>query len=110
MVKAKKLVIVTATHHPYHKLWMKIAEESARQLGLDLEVKYEDYLYLIEHGDTDEYGMAWVPQILAEFDDGTITVLLSQLPLNEALQPDPDKAVEIMLKKVKEYEGAGAAQ
>jgi hypothetical protein len=104
MVKAKKLVIVTATHHPYHKLWMKIAEEAAKQLGLDLEVKYEDYLYLIEHGDTDEYGMAWVPQILAEFEDGSVRLLLSQLPLNEAYQPDKDKAVEIIVKKVKELE------
>ncbi len=106
MPKARKLVIVTATHHPYHKLWMKIAEEAAKQLGVELEVKYEDYIYLIEHGDTDEYGMAWVPQILAEFDDGSVKVLLSQLPLNEALQPDKDKAVDIIVKKVREYEGA----
>lgn len=105
MPKAVKLVLVTATHHPYHKLWVKIAEDASRQLGVDLEIKHEDYMYLIEHGDTDEYGMAWVPQILAEFDDGTIRVLLSQLPLNEALQPDKDKAVETIVKKVKEYEG-----
>jgi hypothetical protein len=104
MPKAVKLVLVTATHHPYHKLWSKIAEEAAHELGVDLEVKYEDYVYLIEHGDTDEYGMAWVPQILAEFDDGSVKVLLSQLPLNEALQPDKDKAVETIVKKVRELE------
>ena len=103
MAKIKKIYLVTATHHPYHELWMKLAKEVADKLGVELEVKYEDYLFLIEHGDTDEYGMAWVPQIVAEFEDGTYAVL-SQLPLNESLQPDPEKAVEIMLNKVKELE------
>ena len=106
MPRIKKLVLVTATHHPYHSLWTKIAEEAARRLGAQVEVKYEDYIYLIEHGDTDEYGMAWVPQLLAEFDDGSIRVLLSQLPLNEALQPDYEKALETIVKRAKEYEGS----
>ncbi|ABN69975.1 conserved hypothetical protein [Staphylothermus marinus F1] len=105
MPKLKKIILVTATHHPYHNLWSKLAEEIASKHNVELEVKHEDYVFLIEHGDTDEYGMAWVPQILAEFDDGTIKVLLSQLPLNEALQPDAEKAIEIMTEKIKKYEG-----
>ncbi len=104
MPRVKKIILVTATHHPYHSLWSKLAEDLAKKLGVELEVKYEDYVFLIEHGDTDEYGMAWVPQILAEFDDGSIRVLLSQLPLNEALQPDANKAIEIMIDKIKKYE------
>jgi len=103
--KVKKIYLITATHHPYHELWMKLAKEVSEKLGVELEVRYEDYLFLIEHGDVDEYGMAWLPQIVAEFDDNSFTVLLSQLPLNEALQPDPDKAVEIMINKVREVEG-----
>jgi len=105
MPKVKKIILVTATHHPYHSLWKKLAEEVANRHGIELEIRYEDYVFLIEHGDTDEYGMAWVPQILAEFDDGSIKVLLSQLPLNEALQPDLGKALEIMEEKIKQYEG-----
>lgn len=104
MVKAKKIYLVTATHHPYHELWVKLAESLSKNLSIDLEVRYEDYLFLIEHGDTDEYGMAWLPQILVELDDGTIRVLLSQLPLNEEFKPDFDKALEIMVNKVKELE------
>lgn len=104
MVKVKKIYLVTATHHPYHELWSKLAREVADKLNVELEIKQEDYLFLIEHGDTDEYGMAWIPQILAEFEDGTITVLLSQLPLNESYKPDPGKAIEIMLNKIKELE------
>ncbi|MET1160620.1 MAG: hypothetical protein ABWW65_06635, partial [Thermoprotei archaeon] len=101
MPKVKKIYLVTATHHPYHELWTKLAKELAEKLGVELEIKYEDYVFLIEHGDTDEYGMAWVPQILAETEDGTITVLLSQLPLDNTLKPDPTKALEIMMNKIK---------
>lgn len=104
LAKAVKIYLVTATHHPYHELWTKLAKELASRVGVELEVRYEDYLFLIEHGDTDEYGMAWVPQILVELDDGTITTLLSQLPLDESLQPDRDRALEIMVNKIKELE------
>jgi len=102
MPKPKKIVIVTATNHPYHDMWMKLAKEAAEKLGTELEVKYEDYVYLVDHGDTDEYGMAWLPQILIELDNGEVKVLLSQLPLNEAFQPDYEKALETILKKAGE--------
>ncbi len=105
MVKPKKLILVTATHHPLHGLWSKLVDEIAGETGLDKEVRYEDYLLLTEYGDTDEYGMAWLPQLLLEFEDGSIRLLLSRLPLNEALEPDYDKAKEIVLDKIRELEG-----
>jgi len=100
-VKVAKVVIVTAEHHPYHKLWLKLAEALSKILNVPLEVKIEDYVYLVEHGDKDEFGMSWLPQILAEFEDGTVHWLLSQLPLNEALQPDEQKAINEMLEKLR---------
>ncbi|MGC9011474.1 hypothetical protein [Thermogladius sp.] len=99
MASIKKVVLVTAEHHPYHKLWVKLAERISKDLNAPLDVKIEDYVYINEYGDKDEYGMAWLPQILAEYDDGTVRVLLSQLPLNQALQPDEEKAIEIMKSK-----------
>ncbi|ADG91582.1 hypothetical protein [Thermosphaera aggregans] len=101
MVKIKKVVLVTAKHHPYHKMWVKMAEDLSKRVNSELEVKEEDYVYLVEHGDKDEFGMAWAPQILVELDDGRVQWLLSQLPLNEALQPDESKAQEIMLEKIR---------
>ncbi|MCI4461485.1 MAG: hypothetical protein JHC12_00775 [Thermogladius sp.] len=99
MSSVKKIVLVTAEHHPYHKLWVKLAERISKELNVPLEVKKEDYVYVNEYGDKDEFGMAWLPQILAELNDGTVRVLLSQLPLNQALQPDEEKALEIMKSK-----------
>lgn len=100
-MKVKKIVIVTAEHHPYHKLWLKLADKLSKILNAPLDVKNEDYVYLVEHGDKDEFGMSWLPQILVELEDNTIHWLLSKLPLNETLQPDEDKAISEMLEKLK---------
>lgn len=101
-MKVLKVVIVTADHHPYHKLWLSLAEKLSNILKVPLEVKIEDYVYLVEHGDKDEFGMSWLPQILVELEDGSIHWLLSRLPLNERLQPDENKAIEEMLVKLRE--------
>ncbi len=100
MAKPVKLILVTADYHPYHRMWVKIAEEVSKETGLPLETRIEDYAFLVEHGDTDEYGMAWLPQLLAQLDDGSYTVLLSRLPLNEKLQADPEQAKRIILEKL----------
>lgn len=101
-MKVSKVVIVTAEHHPYHKLWLSLAQRLSQAIGAPLEVKIEDYVYLVEHGDKDEFGMSWLPQILVELENGDIHWILSQLPLNERLEPDEEKAIETMLAKLKD--------
>ena len=102
MAKPVKLILVTAKDHPHHKLWTKLLEELAKETGLETETRIEDYLLLTEHGDTDDLGMPWLPQILVQLDNGEIRVLLSRLPLNEALQPDLGLAKKAALEKLKE--------
>ncbi len=104
MAKVKKLILVTASHHPLHNMWVKLLDKLAEEHGVEKEIRIEDYVLLVEHGATDEYGMAWVPQLLAELDDGTIKLVLAKFPLDEALQPDPDKAYEVAEKRLKELE------
>ncbi len=107
MAKVKKLILVTATHHPLHKLFSKLLDELSEKLGVEKEVKYEDYMFLIKYGETDEFGMAGTPQLLVELDDGTIKPVLTQktMPLTPTLQPDVDKAREMILNKIKELAG-----
>ena len=100
-LKVKKVIIVTAEHHPYHKLWLKLAEELSKILNTPLEVKVEDYVYLVDYGDKDEFGMSWLPQILVELEDNSVHWLLSRLPLTDALQPDEEKAINEMIEKLK---------
>lgn len=104
MAKVKKLILVTATHHPLHKVFNNLLEELAEKLGVEKEVKIEDYVFLIKYGETDEYGMAGTPQLLVELDDGKILPILTQksMPLTDALKPDIEKAREIVLEKIKQ--------
>lgn len=94
------MVIVTAEYHPYHKLWLKLAERLSSTLNTPLEIKIEDYVYLVEHGDKDEFGMSWLPQILIQLEDNSVHPLLSRLPLDDKLNPDESKAIDEMLKKL----------
>lgn len=101
MVAVKKVVLVTAPHHPYDKFWRKIAESLSKELNAELEVKIEDYVYLVEYGDKDDLGMSWLPQILVELDDGRVQWVLSQIPLNDKLEPDEELAIGMMKEKLK---------
>ncbi|MEM4519329.1 MAG: hypothetical protein QXD94_02720 [Sulfolobales archaeon] len=101
MGRIRKLILVTAEYHPLHKYFTSLAERTAKELGIDTEVRYEDYIFLIEHGDTDELGMAWIPQLLAELDDGRVTLLLSKAPFDPELKPDPEKGYEEIMSKVR---------
>jgi len=78
MTGLRKLILVTADHHPLHKYFKELAEELGKKYSVPIEVRMEDYLFLIEHGDTDEYGMAWVPQLLAELETGAIVKVLTK--------------------------------
>ncbi len=102
MAKPRKLILVTAPHHPQHKLWLQLVDEIAKERNLEKEVRIEDYVLLVEHGDTDELGMAWLPQLLVELDNGEIKLLLSRLPLDENLQPSIELAKKEILRKLDE--------
>jgi len=107
VAKVKKLILVTAKHMPQHKYFNELAEELKKKLGAELEVREEDYAFLAEHGDTDEFGMPWTPQLLAELDDGRIVVLLSKMPFDEkTLKFDVNRALKIVMERIKTLEQA----
>jgi len=102
VVKPKKIILVSAEHHPHHSKWMKMSKEVAEEFGIDFELKLEDYLFVIEHGVTDELGMAGLPQVLVELEDGRIVPLLHEIPLDEAFQADFEKGKRVMIEKLKQ--------
>ncbi|MEB2836811.1 MAG: hypothetical protein GSR80_000938 [Desulfurococcales archaeon] len=103
MARIAKLVLDTIKHHPLHKMWLNLAKSLAEELGVELEVKEEDYVYAIDHGDTDELGMAWLPQLFAVLDNGEVKLVLSQFPFDpKTTKPDPQAALEEARRKIKE--------
>ncbi len=106
MGKVKKVILDTIESHPLHKSWLKLAEQLAREAGVEVEVKKEDYVFAITHGDTDDLGMAWLPQLFVELEDGSIKLVLSQFPFDpNTTQPDPQEAFRQAREKLREISG-----
>lgn len=103
MGKIAKLVLDTAEFHPLHKAWMSLAKKLSEELGVELEVKKEDYMYAIEHGQTDDLGMAALPQLFAELEDGTVKLVLGSYPFDPATtKPDEEQAYKEAKKAIEE--------
>ncbi len=107
MGKIVKIVLDTAPFHPLHSMWVKLSEEIAKELGVELEIKKEDYMYAITHGETDDLGMAWLPQLFAVTSEGKVELLLSRFPFNPVTtKPDEEQARKQVLQRIKEIESS----
>ncbi|MGC9071196.1 MAG: hypothetical protein ACP5HK_00645 [Acidilobus sp.] len=103
MGKVKKVVLDTAEFHPLHRNWLNLAQTIAKELGVDLDVKTEDYVYAISYGDKDDLGMAWLPQLFLEMEDGSVKLVMSQYPFDPATtKPSDQMALDEARKKVQE--------
>jgi len=86
---------------PQHKYFVNIAKEIASKLGVELEIREEDYVFLSEHGEKDEFGMAWLPQLFIDIE-GRIRPILTKLPINEkTLSIDVEKAKNQIIETLK---------
>jgi len=103
LAKVKKVILDTAEHHPYHKKWVQLAESIANELSVELEVKYEDYVFAIQHGVTDDLGMAGLPQLMVELEDGKIHPVLHEIPLDKSFQPDFEMAKKVALERIRQF-------
>ena len=93
MARIVKVILDAANFHPLHRDWTRLAETLARELGVELEVRNEDYLYAIQYGETDELGMAWLPQLFVQLDDGSVKLVLSRYPFDPAtVKPSEEMA------------------
>jgi hypothetical protein len=107
MARIVKIVLDTAPFHPLHNMWVKLSESIAKELGVELEIKKEDYMYAITHGETDDLGMAWLPQLFAVTSDGKVELLLSRFPFDPVTtKPDEDEARRQVLQRIKEIESS----
>jgi len=103
MSKVKKLILVTSEGHPQHKYFRKIAEKLAEVHGLEIETKLEDYVFLTKHGETDELGLTWLPQLFAELEDGTIVKLITQPKLTPQGKFDEDAGLKEAQENLAKY-------
>lgn len=96
----EKLILVSAVHMPQHKLFKKLAEELSKELKIELEIREEDYIFVNNYGEKDEFGMSWLPQLFAVIN-GEVKPILTRFPINEkTLELDYDKAVQEVKEKL----------
>ncbi|BBD71720.1 hypothetical protein HS1genome_0109 [Sulfodiicoccus acidiphilus] len=100
-MNVKKLILVTSSGHPLDKVFREVTEEVSKELGIENEVRQEDYAFLSDFGEKDDLGMSWVPQLLAQKTDGQVVPILTQFPLDEKFKPDKAKGREETIRKIK---------
>ncbi|MDT7861041.1 MAG: hypothetical protein RRA45_02310 [Saccharolobus sp.] len=98
---AKKLILVTSESHPLHKIFMEILEELSKELNLEKEVKLEDYSFLADYGEKDEFDMPFLPQLFVDLGNGKIVPVLTKIPFDSQFKPDKNAGKEEALKKIK---------
>lgn len=102
MTKPKKLIAVIAPWEIAGKYVKEAAIKAAEMLGIDYEEREEDWDFLVEHGEKDEYGGVEIPQLFVEYEDGKIKHIFNHVPLNDKGKPDIRRAIEMIRKKVME--------
>lgn len=94
---AKKIVLVTADWDVARKYVEPICKGVASELGVELEVRNEDYAFLVEHGEKDDFGGVEIPQVFV-VDGDRVKHVFTRVPLTPEGKPDIGGATE-MLKK-----------
>ncbi len=98
--KVKKIIVVTASYDPLRKGILRLVENIAKEKNLEVEVKEEDWVFLMRYGEKDELGGASIPQVFLEYEDGTIKHVLTRLPLDERGRTDKERARQIILEAI----------
>jgi len=97
---AKKIIAVIAEWEASSKYVKKIVEEISKEKKLELEIKEEDWEFLVNYGVKDEFGGVEVPQVFVQNDNGNIKFVMGRVPLDEEGKPDLNKAKEILLQAI----------
>jgi len=95
---AKKVILITAEWDALRQYARRICQEAAQQLSAEYEEVNEDWNFLTEHGEKDEFGGVEIPQAFLQLEDGKILHVMTKVPLNEKGSPDLKSGIELFLK------------
>lgn len=103
MTRVVRVILDTAQHQPQHKFFVEIASWLSTTLGKELKVIEEDYVFVNEHGEKDEFGFGWLPQLFVELEGGEIVPVLTRPPFNpRTLELDPEESKKEILRRLRE--------
>jgi len=97
----KKIIAVIAEWEASSKYVKKIVEEISKETNLELEIKEEDWEFLVNYGVKDEFGGVEVPQVFLQDTNGNIKFVMGRVPLDDEGKPDLEKAKQILREAIK---------
>ncbi|MDI9608978.1 MAG: hypothetical protein QFX34_01705 [Candidatus Verstraetearchaeota archaeon] len=100
-MKVESIILVTADWEKAGQYAMKVCEAVSKAQNVPLEVKKEDYDFLIAHGVKDEFGGIDIPQVFLKLEDGTVKYVMSRIPDRSDGMPDIEKGIQLLTDAIK---------
>ncbi|MFP3190394.1 MAG: hypothetical protein RXR31_03530 [Thermoproteota archaeon] len=95
-MEGTKIIAVVADWEESSKYIKRVVEEVSKETNTSLEIKNEDWDFLVTYGVKDEYGGVEVPQVFIQDEKDKIRFVMGRVPLDENGKPDLKKAKEIL--------------
>lgn len=95
-MKVESIILVTADWEKAGQYAMKVCDAVSKAQNVPLEVKKEDYDFLITHGVKDEFGGIDIPQVFLKLEDGTVKYVMSRIPDKSDGMPDVEKGIQLL--------------
>ncbi|MDI9644916.1 MAG: hypothetical protein QFX35_06840 [Candidatus Verstraetearchaeota archaeon] len=99
-MKVDAIILVTADWEKAGQYAMKVCEAVSEAQKIPLEVKKEDYDFLIAHGQKDEFGGVEVPQVFLKLQDGSIRFVMTRVPDKSDGMPDIEKGIQRLTEAI----------
>jgi len=100
-MKVESIILVTADWEKAGQYAMKVCDAVSKAQNVPLEVKKEDYDFLIAHGVKDEFGGIDIPQVFLKLEDGTVKYVMSRIPDKSDGMPDVEKGIQLLTDAIK---------
>ncbi len=93
MPKAVALIYVGADWEKASTNVKRLCETVSKETGVLFEAKEEDYDFLLQYGQKDEFGGVNIPQVFVKYDDGSIKHVMDRIPLTNEGKSDNEGAL-----------------
>ncbi|MEN3053452.1 MAG: hypothetical protein ABC606_06515 [Candidatus Methanosuratincola petrocarbonis] len=100
-MKVESIILVTADWEKAGQYAMRVCDAVSKAQNVPLEVKKEDYDFLIAHGVKDEFGGIDIPQVFLKLEDGTVKYVMSRIPDKSDGMPDIEKGIQLLTDAIK---------
>ena len=101
-----KIVLVTADYDPLRGKVKRVLREVSQEKNVELEIRNEDWDFLIKYGEKDELGGFDLPQVFIVDKEGNVKHIITRVPLDEKGKPRYDYVKELVIKELKKLESS----